>query len=99
MSGTSNSGRPSPVYLARAKLDELAEEVARLLENEADPRARCAIELVRAAGKDLAKQLDGARWGPPSHARKPKLSPVPGVSAEEFATIRAEEEALVKGTP
>ena len=67
MSGGPNSGRPSPAHLARRALDELAEEVARLLGDEAGAKARCAIELVRAAGKDLAQRLDGAKW--PRRAR------------------------------
>lgn len=70
MSGNANSGRPSPVYVARADLDQLAQDVARLLEDEPGAGARCVIELVRALALELPARLNGARWGPPSHARR-----------------------------
>ena len=73
MSGNFNSGRPSPAYLARMALDELAEEVARLLLDEAGAKARCVIELVRASSEDIPGRLDGARWGP--RGRKPPQEP------------------------
>lgn len=75
MSGNPNSGRPAPPLIARTALDELARDIARLLEDEAGASARCAIELVRAVALELPARLNGARWGPPSHARKVRAVP------------------------
>lgn len=78
----------SPAAVARARFDALERQVLPWLDN--DWRGQDVLRALRKHGEALVRRLATADWKPPP----PLPSPVPGISAEDFEQIRAEEEAM-----